>query len=99
MSRRPGATEGFHQALSIAERIGDSELRVDASIDRSRASEVELLAKLIEAGLADLPGSQRLRRARAQANLANYYEDKHDFPAAERASKFAADAFRDELGP
>jgi len=107
MTRRPGATEGFHAALSIAERIGDAELRVDAlialladaSIDKARASEVELLAKLIEAGLADLPGAQRLRRARAQANLANYYEDKHDFAAAERAAKLAGDAFRDELGP
>ena len=106
MTKRPGATDGFHQALSIAERIGDSELRVDAlialladaSIDRSRASEVELLAKLIEAGLADLPGGQRLRRARAQANLANYYEDKQDFAAAERAAKLAGDAFREELG-
>jgi tetratricopeptide (TPR) repeat protein len=104
---RPGATEGFHAALAIAERINDPALRIDAlnalladaAVDLSRASEIELLAKMIERGLADLPGKQRRRRAIAQGNLANYYEDKQDFPAAERAAKAAYEAFRDEAGP
>jgi hypothetical protein len=106
-TRRPGASEGFHQALAIAERIGDAALRVDAlialladaAIDRSRASEIELLVKLIETGLAELPGKHTLRRARVAGNLSNYHEDRQDFAAAERSADEAERAFREELGP
>jgi serine/threonine protein kinase len=106
-TRRPGSSEGFHQALAIAERIGDAALRVDAlialladaAIDRSRASEIELLVKLIETGLADLPGKHTLRRARVAGNLSNYHEDRQDFAAAEKSADAAMRAFREELGP
>ena len=105
-TRRPGAIEGFHQALAIAERIGDTALRVDAlialladaAIDRSRASEVELLVRMIETGLTELPGDQTLRRARLAGNLANYYHDKRDFPAAERSAAIAVRGFGETLG-
>ena len=104
---RNGASDGFHEALVIAERIGNTSIRVDAQIalladatgDRARASEVELLAKLVDDGLRQLPGPQTKRRALEMGNLASYYEDKHDFPAAERAAQIAADGFREVAGP
>ena len=104
---RKGASEGFRDALSIAERIGDSSLRVDAQIallaeatgDRARRSEAELLAKLVADGIEALPGTQTKRRALSQGNLAVLYEDKGDFAAAEKAAHLAIDGFREVAGP
>jgi len=107
MSRKPGATEGFHAALAIAEKLGDTALRVDAlialladaAVDKARASEVELLAKLIETNLTELPGPQRSRRGRVAGNLANYYHTRQDWARAERAADLAQRMFTEELGP
>jgi eukaryotic-like serine/threonine-protein kinase len=105
--RRPGAQEGFHEALKIAERIGDNEERVDAlnalfadvAIDPTRDSEAQLLLRLINDGLAALPGKQAKRRAIMLANSGNFYEDKHDFPAALRAFEEAQQLYTAEVGP
>jgi len=106
-SHRPGANEGFHQALAIADRIGDIELRVDAlnalladaAIDKARSSETELLVKMIDDSLANLPGKQLRRRGVEQANLSHYYEMRHDFAKATQAIEAAYQAFREEVGP
>jgi tetratricopeptide (TPR) repeat protein/predicted Ser/Thr protein kinase len=107
MARREGVAEGFHQALAIAEKIGDGATRVDAlsgiltdaAVDPARAGEVELLVKLIETALAELPGDQSLRRARMSANLVNYYEGRQDFATAEARAAQAYRYFRAEYGP
>jgi hypothetical protein len=106
-AHRPGANEGFHEALAIADRIGDVELRVDAlnalltdaAIDKARASEAELLKKMIDDGLASLPGKQLRRRGVEQANLSHYYQLKQDYPKAEAAIEAAYQAFLAEVGP
>ncbi|HTE52989.1 MAG TPA: tetratricopeptide repeat protein [Kofleriaceae bacterium] len=107
VARKEGVADGFHQALAIAERLGDAATRVDALIglladataDPARASEIELLARLVDSGLAELPGDQSARRGRAAGNLANYYEYKQDFPAAEAKMGEAHRSFRALYGP
>ncbi|HEU0035967.1 MAG TPA: serine/threonine-protein kinase [Kofleriaceae bacterium] len=106
-THQPGATEGFHEARAIAERIGDRELRIDAllalladaSKDRARASEVDLLRKLIESGLAELGGDQASRRGRLAGNLTNYYAAKRDWAEAMKQAQEATRLFTQVIGP
>ena len=60
---------------------------------------MELLARLVEDGLRQLPGDQSMRRARIAGNLANYHEDRQDYAAALARAEEARRAFADHLGP
>ena len=102
-----GNQEDFYQALAIGDRLADPAIRADALLgllggataDAARAGEVPMLARLIEAALAELPGEQHARRARLVGLLATADRDRGDLAKAEERLREAVKHLDAARGP